>query len=249
MTTAHELDGMVALVTGGARNIGRSIVLELAQAGANVAILTRSDRDAGEAVANEARRHDIEAQCYIGDVSDEAAVQRAVAEIGQRFGRLDVLVNNAAVRREVPFESLSLAEWHDVLGVTLDGAFLCTRECLPWLAASGAGSVVNIGGLSAYTGAARRAHVVAAKAGLDGLTRALAVELAPQSITVNLVAPGLIDTQRAGPAPQHHGVHDTLIGRRGRPEEIAAAVRYLAGPHARFVTGQTLHVNGGAYLG
>jgi 3-oxoacyl-[acyl-carrier protein] reductase len=249
MTTQRELGGKVALVTGGGRNIGRAIVLELARAGANVAILTLKNREAGEAVANEARAHGVEAACFVADVTNEPAVGQALADVGRRFGRLDVLVNNAAVRREAPLAELSLADWHEVLGVTLDGAFLCTREALPWLAKSGAGSVVNIGGLTAYTGAARRAHVVAAKAGLHGLTRALAVELAPQAITVNLVAPGLIDTQRDGPQPHHHGTHTTLVGRRGTVDEIAAAVRYLAGPSARFVTGQALHVNGGAYLG
>jgi 3-oxoacyl-[acyl-carrier protein] reductase len=249
MTSTDELSGKVALVTGGSKNIGRAIVLELARAGASVAIVTRKDREAGDAVADEARKLGVEIDCYVADVTDETAVRQAVEEIGRHYGRLDVLVNNAAVRREVPFAELSLADWHDVLGVTLDGAFLCTREALPWLAGSSAGAVINIGGLTAYTGATHRAHVVTAKAGLDGFTRALAVELAPQSITVNLVAPGMIDTQRDGPQPDHRSVHETLVGRRGRPEEIAAAVRYLAGPHARFITGQTLHINGGAYLG
>lgn len=249
MTSARELSGKTALVTGASKNIGRAIALALAEAGADVAIITRTDRKAGEAVAGLARKLGIDAACYVADITEEAAVRQAIAEIGQRFGRLDILVNNAAVRREVPFAKLSLTEWHDVLGVTLDGAFLCTREALPRLAASGAGAVVNIGGLSAYTGAADRAHVVTAKAGLDGLTRALAVELAPQSITVNLIAPGLIDTVRDGPLSSHRGKHEPLAGRLGKPEEIAAAVRYLAGPDARFVTGQTIHINGGAYLG
>jgi 3-oxoacyl-[acyl-carrier protein] reductase len=249
VTSTQELSGKVALVTGGSRNIGRAIVLELARAGSSVAILTRSNREAGESVAAHARAFGVDAACYVADVTDETVLRQTVTEIGERFGRLDVLVNNAAVRRETPFAALSLADWHEVLGVTLDGAFLSTRECLTLLAASGAGSIVNIGGLTAYTGAARRAHVVAAKAGLDGLTRALAVELAPQSITVNLVAPGLIDTERTGPRPHHHTGHATLVGRRGTPEEVAGAVRYLAGPQARFITGQTLHINGGAYLG
>ena len=249
MTSTRESSGKVALVTGGGQNIGRAIVLELARAGAHVAIVTRANREAGEAVAEEARELGVDSGCYVADITAEASVRKTVADIGKRFGRLDVLVNNAAARRESAFAELTLADWHGVLDVTLDGAFLCTREAVPLLAASGAGSVINIGGLTAYTGAAHRAHVVTAKAGLEGLTRALAVELAPQSITVNLVAPGLIDTKRDGPRPLHHDVHETLVGRRGTPEDVAAAVRYLAGPHARFVTGQTLHVNGGAYLG
>jgi 3-oxoacyl-[acyl-carrier protein] reductase len=247
MTTTTELTGKVALVTGGAKNIGRAIVLELAKAGAHVAILTRSAVQAADAVVEEARRCGVDAEAYVADVTDEPAVERALGAIEQRFGRLDVLVNNAAIRTEVPFAELSLAEWRHVLAVTLDGAFLCAQKALPLLGASGAGTIVNIGGLTAYTGAKHRAHVVAAKAGLDGLTKALAVELAPQAITVNLVAPGLIDTQR-GTTPHHHQTHATLLGRRGTPEEVAALVRYLAGPTARFVTGQTIHLNGGAYL-
>jgi 3-oxoacyl-[acyl-carrier protein] reductase len=245
----RELEGRVALVTGAAKNIGRAIALELAAAGAHIAILTRTAAQAADAVAAEARARGVSAEAYIADVVDESAMRRVAAEIGKRFGRLDVLVNNAALRTEVPFAEISLEEWRRVLAVTLDGAFLCARETLPLLIASDAGAIVNIGGLTAYTGAKHRAHVVTAKAGLVGLTRALAVELAPHSITVNLVAPGLIATARDGAQPQHHQQHATLTGRRGAPEDVARAVRYLAGPSARFVTGQTIHVNGGAYLG
>ena len=244
-----ELDGKVALVTGGAKNIGRAIALELAAAGAAVAVLTRRDAAAAESVVAEARRLGVDAEPFVADVTDEDAIARVCDRIESRLGRLDVLVNNAALRTEVPFAELSLDEWRRVLAVTLDGAFLCARHALPLLAASGSGAIVNIGGLTAYTGATHRAHVIAAKAGLGGLTRALAVELAQQSITVNLVAPGLIETTRSGATPQHHGSSKTLVGRRGTPAEVAAAVRYLAGPSARYVTGQTLHVNGGAYLG
>lgn len=249
MTTPKELEGSVALVTGGAKNIGRAIALELAEAGAHVAILTRSDADAADAVVGEARRRGVSAERYLADVTDETAVRRTVSEIGARFGRLDVLVNNAALRNEQPFADMTLEQWRDVLTVTLDGAFLCSHAALPLLLASGCGAVVNIGGLTAYTGAPERAHVVTAKAGLGGFTRALASELAARNVTVNLVAPGLIDTIRDGAKPHHHRKSATLVGRRGLPEEVAALVRYLAGPRARFVTGQTMHVNGGAYLG
>jgi 3-oxoacyl-[acyl-carrier protein] reductase len=124
---------------------------------------------------------------------------------------------------------------------------------LPLLRDSGAGAVIQIGGLTAQTGASNRAHVVTAKAALGGLTRALAHELAEFGITVNCVAPGMVDTVRKGASataePEHHAIHKPLLGRRGRPDEIASAVVWLAGPGGRFVTGQTLHVNGGAYLG
>jgi len=151
-------------------------------------------------------------------------------------------VNNAAVRAVEPLEGISFARWREVTGVILDGAWLCARACLPHL---GGGSIVNIGGMSAHTGAAGRPHVVAAKAGLIGLTRALAHDLAPRNVTVNCVVPGLIETQRSSPSA--HRI-DSALGRRGSPEEVAAAVRFLAGPGARYITGQTLHVNGGGFL-
>jgi len=138
-----------------------------------------------------------------------------------------------------------------VLGVTLDGAFHCTKACLPHLKQSGAGAVVNIGGLSAHTGSKHRAHVTTAKLGLVGFTRGLAHDLAPHQITVNLVAPGTINTTRRTdvPQPSHHLVNNVLTGGRGAPEDIAAMVRFLCGPGARYVTGQAIHVNGGSYLG
>jgi 3-oxoacyl-[acyl-carrier protein] reductase len=137
------------------------------------------------------------------------------------------------------------------MGVVLDGAFLCTKAALPHLMTSDLGSIVNIGGLSAHTGAANRVHVVAAKTGITGMTRALAHDLAPLGITVNCVVPGLIDTVRGGTspkAPAHHQTHATLVGRKGRPEEVASVVCMLCSPESRYLTGQTIHVNGGAYL-
>jgi 3-oxoacyl-[acyl-carrier protein] reductase len=159
-----------------------------------------------------------------------------------------VLVNNAAVRPEKPFLDLSLEEWQEVVGIVLDGAFVCSRAVLPGMLEAGWGKIVNIAGLTGQTGAAHRAHVVASKAGLIGLTKALALEYAANNITVNAVSPGLIDTAREGAEPKHYGGQSIPVGRRGRPEEVAAMVRYLVSEDAAFVTGQTLNINGGLYL-
>jgi 3-oxoacyl-[acyl-carrier protein] reductase len=246
-----ELAGKVAIVTGSARNIGRAIALTLAEAGASVVINARSRSAEAEAVAAELQRLGGRALVQPADIAVPAQVEALIAAAVGAFGRLDILVNNAAIRRESPIESLAYEEWREVMGVVLDGAFLCAKAALPHLKAAGGGSIVNIGGLSAHTGAANRAHVVAAKSALPGLTRALAHDLAPHGITVNCVVPGLIDTPRGGTsplAPAHHRTHATLLGRKGKPQEVAAMVRMLCGPDARYITGQTIHVNGGAYL-
>ncbi len=249
-----ELQGRVALVTGAGRNIGAAIARDLAAGGAAVVVNARSNRGEAEAVAQSIRDAGGRAAIALGDVADAAAASAMVRTAIESFGRLDVLVNNAAIRREVPFEELDFAAWRAVLDVCLDGAFHVTKAALAGLKASGSGAVINIGGLTGHTGAPHRAHVVTAKAGLAGLTRALAHDLAGDGITVNLVAPGMIDTAR-GPggsatphAPGHRAGRKTLVGREGTSEEVAAAVRYLAGPNARYVTGQSIHVNGGAFL-
>jgi 3-oxoacyl-[acyl-carrier protein] reductase len=247
------LKGKVALVTGGGRNIGRAIALALADAGAQVAVNVRASRSEGQAVVDEIAARGGNVLLVMADVTQRAEVDAMVASIAKRFGRLDIVVNNAAIRHEAAFATLPFAEWRAAQAVCVDGAFHCTQAALPLLRECGAGTVINIGGLTAYTGASIRAHVVTAKAALGGLTRALAHELAEYGITVNCVSPGMVETVRkaasATDTPHHHGTQKSLLGRRGHPEEIASAVVWLAGPGARFTTGQTLHVNGGAYFG
>jgi 3-oxoacyl-[acyl-carrier protein] reductase len=244
----NELAGRVALVTGSARNIGRAIALGLARGGAAVMVTARQSALEAEGVAEEIRRTDGQASSTIADVGDPAAAAGLIRATIERFGRLDILVNNASVRREVDFADLEYAEWREIMATTLDGAYLCSRAALPHLVASEAGAIVNIGGLSSHSGATRRAHVIAAKAGLVGLTRALAHDLGPHRITVNCVAPGLIDTARVGAEPAHHAGKVPPVGRKGTPEEIATLVRFLCGPDARYITGQTIHANGGLYM-
>ena len=246
----RELEGRVALVTGASRNIGRAIALALADAGAAVTINAVKALDEARAVVKEIESRGGKAVASLADVTDEKAVNTMVRATLDGFGRLDILVNNAAVRDVAPIDDIDFATWRRITGVILDGAFLCTKASLAALRASGAGAIVNIGGMSGHTGAAGRPHVVAAKLGLVGFTRALAHDLAPDGITVNCVVPGLIDTKRgesSGTKTAH--LRETIVGRHGTPEEVAAAVRFLAGPNARYVTGQDWHVNGGAYLG
>jgi 3-oxoacyl-[acyl-carrier protein] reductase len=236
-----ELDGRVALITGGARNIGRAIALDLADGGADVVVVARSDVKGLRSTAADIEAKGCKALALQVDVTNGADVQRMVDETLEKFGRLDILVNNAGIRPQAAVEDLSLQAWREVMAVSLDGAFLCIKAALPALEKT-KGTIVNIGGLTAYTGAVHRAHVVAAKAGLDGLTKALAVELAPRRITVNLVAPG------EGAEPTHRKSRTMLASRRGRPDDVSAMVRFLVGPKGHYLTGQTIHVSGGAVL-
>jgi 3-oxoacyl-[acyl-carrier protein] reductase len=245
-----ELTGKVAVITGAGRNIGRAIALTLAEGGASIVVNARSNRTEAEAVVGEIISAGGKALVHIGDVADPKAVAAMADAAVKQFGGIDILVNNAALRREKSFAEMDYAEWREILDVTLDGAFHCTKACLAALRKSGAGTVVNIGGLSAHTGAKNRAHVVTAKAGLVGFTRALANDLAADGITVNCVVPGFIGTPRPKdkPEPAHHLTHRTLTGERGKPEDVAALVRFLCGGGARYVTGQAIHANGGAYF-
>jgi 3-oxoacyl-[acyl-carrier protein] reductase len=249
MEEDQELAGRVALVTGAARNIGRAIALALANAGAAVIVHARTSRAEAEQTVAAIRTAGGRAALQLADVTDRAAVDAMVAAGLREFGRLDLLVNNAAVRAETAFAEMSFEEWRKVHASILDGAFHCSQACLPYLAQGS--SIVNLGGLTAHKGAEERAHVVAAKLGLVGFTRALAHDLAARDITVNCVVPGTIDTARGLPgAPERPPPRSGLppVGRRGTPEEVATAVRFLCGPGARYITGQTLHVNGGGFM-
>ncbi len=246
----QELAGKVAIVTGAGRNIGRAIALALAQAGAAVVVNVRSNQAEADAVVAEIAKSGGKAAAQVGDVVDPKTADGLAALALAQFKRIDILVNNAALRGEQPFDQMSYAEWRAVLDVALDGAFLCTKACLPALKRAN-GAIVNIGGMSAHVGSAHRAHVMTAKAGLVGFTRGLAHDLAADKITANCVVPGAIETARPAAAakPAHHLTHGTITGERGKPQDVASMVRYLAGPGGRFITGQTIHVSGGAYHG
>ncbi len=251
MTHSKPLDGKVAIITGAGRNIGRAIALMLAADGASIIVNARSNKAEADEVVSAIVATGGKAIAVLGDVADPATADHLAGAAAKHFGRIDILVNNAAIRREATLAELTLAAWREVMASTIDASFLGAKAVAPHMKRAGGGSIINIGGLSAHTGAKGRAHVITAKAGMIGLTRALAADLAGDNITVNCVVPGLIDTSRDPSAalPSHHQVSRTLVGRLGKPDEIAGAVAYLVGPAGRYVTGQTLHVNGGAYLG
>lgn len=247
-TESRELAGKVALVTGGARNIGRAISLELAAAGAAVAVNTRRSAEDGEHVVQEIRTAGGDAELYVADIGDAAAARSMVDNALKRFGRIDFLVLNASVRTERPFLELSYEEWRTPLSITLDGAFHLTQACLPSMLKNGGGAIVTLGGMVSLSGAAKRVHGSVAKHGLVGLTRGIAREFAGDGIRANCIAPGTMDTVRAS-ARAVRAADDTIpMKRKGAPEEIATAVRFLCGPAASYITGQTLHVNGGKMM-
>jgi 3-oxoacyl-[acyl-carrier protein] reductase len=180
----------VALVTGASRNIGRSICVHLAQAGLRTVVHVASDTQAGQETVASVQAVGGQAVCVSGDLSDPHTARRVVEEAALWQGRLDVLVNNAAIRPEAPFRDLDYAQWKQVLAVNLDAVFLVSQAVVPYLAESPAGAIVSLGGLTAHSGAADRVHVIASKAAVVGLTKAMAHDLAPDGITVNCVAPG-----------------------------------------------------------
>ena len=243
-----KLDGKVALVTGSGRNIGRATVLKLAAEGANVVVNSRANQAEAEAVADEARALGVKALAVIADVAKKDQVDAMLSRAFAELGRVDILVNNAAIRPHKPFAELTVRDWEEVRGVVLDGAFYCTRGVVESMIENRYGRILFFTGEGAFSGAAKRGHVSAAKMGLVGLARSLATELAPHNIRVNVVCPGSIDTSRANPqwypgrAPDAAGIP---VGRQGHVDEIAATCLFLVSDDGGFVTGQTIHANGG----
>src|SRR5258708_37986019 len=199
MTRGTELAGKVALVTGGARNIGRAIARSLAAGGAAVMVNAKTSRAQADETVAMIESAGGKAAVHIADVTDPRAVAEMVQATLKRFGRIDTLVNNAAVRMETPFGEIKLDDWLKVISIVLDGAFLCTQACVPHMAKVGGGTVINIGGLTGHRGPTGRAHVIAAKSGLAGMTKAVALHLAPPHHTRNCVGPGTIATQPRRP--------------------------------------------------
>ncbi len=248
----NTLHGKIALVTGAGRNIGRAIALALARDGATVMVNTRADVAAMEAVVAEIEAAGGRAVGHLADVSDPRAIGQMAARLQDEFGGLDIVVSNAGLREMVPFLQITIEQWRRIMSVALEGAFHLAQAAIPMMQARGGGSFVALSGISTHVGMPGRVHVSVSKSGLEALMRSLASEFATDNIRFNCVAPGAVDTARgaaAGPLPQSLGDRGIPLQRKADVEEIAAVVRMLAGPEGGYVTGQVIHVNGGAHYG
>ena len=248
----ESLRNRTALVTGSGRNIGRATVLELARLGANVVVNARSNLAEAEAVADESRALGARAMVAVADVADQGQVYRMIGDAISEFGGVDILVNNAGMRQSKPFTEMTVEDWRIVNGVNMDGPFFACQAVVPGMIDRGWGRIINVSGLNAFKGRAEWAHVCAGKMGALGMTRALAIELAPHGILVNHIVPGAFDTSRVegqSTPPAVGGLSGVPVGRLGLPAEIAHTVVFLVSDGANYITGQTLHVNGGALIG
>src|SRR4051794_14150226 len=248
-----SLSGRTAIVTGSGRNIGREIALTLARYGAAVVVNGHRDVAALDAVVAEIASFGGEAIAIAADVSDYQAVSAMVEQAAERFGSVDIIVNNVAVRRHQPFLEISIEDWHRTIETNLSSAFYLGRAAIPKMVERGWGRVINISGLDAFTGHyPDRVHNLVCKIGLVGMAKGLAREFGPSGITANVVAPGAIDTVRDWSQYVHFNPSDVVkaipVSRIGAVSDVAAACLYLSSDAGSFVTGQTLHVNGGQYM-
>ncbi len=245
------LAGKVCLVTGGSRGIGRATALALAEAGADVAVNYQNSTEAAEAVCRQIKDRGLRAQAYKADISREEEARAMAESVLHDFGPVSILVNNAGITRDRTFLKMTRMMWDEVLGVNLNGPFNVTHALLPAMIESGWGRIINVASIVGQTGNFGQANYAVTKGGLIAFTMTLARELARKGVTVNAVAPGFIETDMTKdvPAATIESVKTmTPMGRLGKPEEVAAAIVFLAGPQSSFITGQVIPVNGGMYM-
>jgi 3-oxoacyl-[acyl-carrier protein] reductase len=240
-----------ALVTGGSRGIGLAIALELGRSGYAVAIMATKPESAYPQSTQKLREAGVSYSWHAGDIANTEDRLRVVDEVAARHGRIDVLVCNAGIARQELFTDITEASWREVMGVDLDGVFYCAQAVLPDMLHRKAGKIITLSSMWGQVGASCEVAYSTAKAGVIGLTKALAKELGPSGITVNCVAPGVIDTEMNGNLPQDikdELAEETPLERLGTPEDVAQAVWFLASPAGDFFTGQVLAPNGGLII-
>ena len=249
MSSSASLDGQTALVTGASRGIGRAVALALAAEGAEVVVNYASSPDAAEAVVAEIQAKGGSAYALKADVSDEASVDDLIKTVLKRSERIDVLVNNAGITRDGLLMRMKTEDWQAVINLNLTGVFLCTRAVTRPMLKQRSGRIINITSVVGLMGNAGQANYAAAKAGVVGLTRSSAKEMASRGITVNAVAPGFIATDMTKDLEADAILSAIPLGRFGSPEQVAGAVRFLAAdPAAAYITGQVLQVDGGMVM-
>jgi 3-oxoacyl-[acyl-carrier protein] reductase len=246
-----DLQGRIALVTGASQGIGRACALELAKSGATVALVARNEAKLAE-VAAEITKDGGQAAPFTLDIAGEESIKAGAKAILERFGKVEILVNNAGITRDGLMMRMKRADWDDVLGTNLTGAFLLTQALLPAMLRNRWGRIINISSVVGRTGQTGQVNYSASKAGLIGLTRSLAREVASRSVTVNAVAPGYIETAMTADLDQK--LRDAMIaqiplGRAGTDLEVAQSVAFLASDAAAYITGHVLDVNGGMFMG
>lgn len=244
-----KVDKAVAVITGSARNIGRATALQLAAFGYHIVLHTRNDSHNLQYTIDMVRAVGVRCEGVVGPLDTLETIDQ-IEEAVRGIGRCQILVNNASVRKTKPFLETTLDDWHEVFRINCDAQFLCTQRFLPDMLKSNWGRVICLGGLSAHTGAIERAAVVTSKSSVPGLVRALAVEFAESNVTFNCVVPGHIEVERSKDAGARLK-HPNFEGKNvpyGQPEDVARVISMLVGPDSGFITGQTIHVNGGAFL-
>ena len=244
-----DLTGKRALVTGAGRGIGREIALELARAGASVVIINRNP-ERGSAVLTEIKEANVEGWSLLGDVADRETADNLAEEALKLTGRIDILVNNAGITKDNLFMRMKPEEWEQVLGVNLNGVYYITRSLIRHMVKQRFGRIVNIGSVVGSTGNPGQVNYSTTKAGLIGFTKSLAKELGGRNITVNTISPGFIETdmtEELNEKQKEAILGQVPLGRMGSAQEVAWAVRFLVSDHAAYITGTTLHVNGGLY--
>ena len=241
-----SLNGKTALVTGASRGIGRAIALRLAEDGANVAVIYAGSADKAEAVVNEITALGVNAKAYRCNVADSAAVNETVKAVTNDLGKIDILVNNAGITRDGLMLRMKDEDFDAVLDTNLKGAFNMIRACYSGFIRKKSGRIINISSVSGIMGNAGQANYSASKAGVIGLTKSVARELASRGITCNAVAPGFIQTDMTETLGDNNPLLNSIpLGRMGKPEDIAAAVAFLASDSAAYITGEVLKVDGG----
>ena len=254
-----RLSGKTALITGASRNLGKATALAFAREGADLILNTRTNQEELDAVADECRALNVQALPILADVSDADQVFRMVEQGLNHFGKIDVLVSNAAIRPHNSLIETSLEDWHQVMGTNLNASFYLCKAVVPSMIKQQSGSIITFGGMASVTGRPNTAAVTAAKSGVMGMVRSLAAELGPHGIRINMVVPGSMDTERRYPEwyPEYQEtavddpqrLKDIPLRRQGRPEEIASACLFLASDDSSYVTGDRLLCMGGRFLG